>query len=87
MSCATQAQEMEKLQRERARSRATMTAVDDLKSYQAIADAHAEEMSKLVPAFGALYAKMSPEQQKNADEIFRHPPRARATHHKKSTSK
>jgi len=80
----SQAREMEKLERERAAGRATMTAVDDLKSYQAIAVAHAEEMSKLVPAFQALYARMSPEQQKNADVVFRGRPhkRGRKPRHK-----
>jgi periplasmic protein CpxP/Spy len=81
-----QAREMEKLARDRAAARASMTAVDDLKSYQAIAVAHAEEMGKLVPAFQALYAKMSPAQQKNADAVFAHHRRAR-TSHKKSSAK
>lgn len=56
----------------------TMTAVDSLKSYQAIVDAHAQGLQKLVPAFQALYASMSPEQQKNADAVFS---AARARHH------
>jgi len=48
----------------------TMTAVDDLKSYQMITDEHADGLKRLIPAFEALYAKMSPAQQKNADRVF-----------------
>jgi LTXXQ motif family protein len=68
-------------QRHQAKS---MSAVDNLKSYQAIADAHAQGLQKLVPAFQALYASMSPEQQKNADAVFR---AARARHHHPPKSK
>lgn len=48
----------------------TMTAVDDLKSFQIIADQHAEGLKRLIPAFEALYDSMSPEQKKNADKVF-----------------
>ncbi len=56
---------------EQRRQAKSMTAVDDLKSYQAIADAHAQGLQKLVPAFQALYGAMPPEQQKVADAVFR----------------
>ena len=49
---------------------AKMTAVDDLKAYQAIADAHSQDLQKLIPAFQALYATMSDDQKKNADAVF-----------------
>jgi hypothetical protein len=49
---------------------ATLTAIDDLKAYQAIADAHSQGLQELIPAFQALYASMSDEQKKNADTIF-----------------
>ena len=55
---------------ERREKAATMNAVDDLRTYQAIAEAHATGVAKLVSAFEALYAAMSPEQQKNADRTF-----------------
>jgi hypothetical protein len=48
----------------------TMTAVDDLKSYQVLADQHSDGLKRLIPAFEALYASMSPEQKKHADHIF-----------------
>ena len=48
----------------------TMTAVDDLKSYQVLADQHSDGLKRLVPAFEALYASMTPEQRKRADHVF-----------------
>jgi periplasmic protein CpxP/Spy len=48
----------------------TMTAVEDLKSYQAVADQHAAGLKQLVPAFESLYASMTPAQQKRADQVF-----------------
>jgi hypothetical protein len=57
----------------------SMNAVDDLRSYRMITDEHADGMKRLVPAFEALYDKMTPAQQKNADHVFdeqqRHAPR------------
>jgi hypothetical protein len=50
----------------------TMTAVDDLKSYGEITDAHADGLKKLTPVFATLYAGMSDTQKKEADTLFRH---------------
>ena len=55
-----------------------MTALDDLKSYSEIADAHAEGLKKFIPAFEALYASMSDAQKQNADTLFRHHSRSRS---------
>src|SRR5665647_1020688 len=43
-----------------------MTAVDDLKSYGEIADAHANGIKKLTPVFADLYTIMSDVQKKEA---------------------
>ena len=48
----------------------SMNAVDDLRSYQKVTDEHADGLKRLIPSFEALYAKMSPAQQKNADHVF-----------------
>jgi len=56
--------------KERSANISKMNAVDDLRSYQKLADAHAEGLKKLVPAFEALYNTMSDEQKKNADAVF-----------------
>lgn len=50
----------------------TMTAVDDLKSYAEITDAHADGIKKFTPVFATLYASMSDAQKKDADTMFRH---------------
>ncbi|MFA5172131.1 MAG: Spy/CpxP family protein refolding chaperone [Sulfuriferula sp.] len=49
-----------------------MTAVDDLKSYSEITEARADGVKKLIPVFSDLYASMSDEQKKAADNLFRH---------------
>lgn len=64
------AKTMEELIKVRAEAAATVTPVDDLKSYSAIADGHADGLKKFIPAFEALYAGMSEEQQKNAHKLF-----------------
>ena len=50
----------------------TMTALDDMQSYQKLADQHAANMQKLVAAFSSLYGAMSDEQKKAADAYFHH---------------
>ncbi len=49
-----------------------MSAVDDLKSYGEITDAHADGIRKLTPLFATLYDSMSETQKKEADALFRH---------------
>ena len=63
-------QKMRDMVTERSAKLKTMNAVDDLKSYQVIVDEHADGLGRLIPAFEALYAEMTPEQQKNADHVF-----------------
>ena len=55
-------------------NRGKMTAIDDLQSYAEITETHLAGLKKLIPAFQALYDTMSPEQKKNADTAFGHPP-------------
>lgn len=50
----------------------SMTAVDDLKSYGEITDAHADGIKKFTPVFATLYAGMSDNQKQEADALFRH---------------
>jgi protein CpxP len=56
----------------------TMSALDDLRSYESLAQAHADGLKKLVTAFAPLYDAMSDSQKKSADEVFRHHERHRA---------
>ncbi|CAE6770993.1 hypothetical protein R75461_06619 [Paraburkholderia nemoris] len=47
-----------------------LSAIDDMKQYATIAQAHADGMKKLVDAFDPLYSSFSPEQKKLADVTF-----------------
>ena len=78
------AKKMDELTQARTQNATTMTAVDDLKSYGAIADAHADGIKKFTPAFSALYDSMSDEQKATADSMFRHQHRGKS---KSATSK
>jgi periplasmic protein CpxP/Spy len=64
----------DQLFRQRADNAASMSAVDNMKSYAAIARSYADNTEKLSTAFATVYAKLSPNQQKTADELFRQPP-------------
>ena len=62
---------IDSLRQARIRNANSMNAVDDLKSYGEIADAHVDGIRKLTPVFQTLYDSMSEPQKKNADLIFR----------------
>jgi hypothetical protein len=64
------AKAMMDLQKQRGEDAKSMTAVDAVKSYAAVIEAHEAGMSKFVPAFQALYDKMSDAQKKVADSMF-----------------
>ena len=81
------AQAMEALTKGRADKAKTMTAVDDLKSYAEITNAHADGLKKFVPVFEALYASMSDAQKAQADTLFRGHHRSRTAAKKMSKSK
>ena len=51
---------------------ANMNAIDDLKSYGEITDAHADGIKKFTPIFKTLYDSMPDAQKKTADAVFRH---------------
>lgn len=57
---------------DRAQKAKSMSAVDDLLSYQAIAATHAEGLKKFAAIFAPLYSAMPEAQQKNADAVFAH---------------
>ena len=57
--------------RDKRQNEATMSAVDDLRAYADIAENHATGVRKLADAFATLYAGMSDQQKKIADEVFR----------------
>jgi periplasmic protein CpxP/Spy len=60
----------------------TMNAVEDLKSYAKISDAHTAGLNNFILVFEPLYTGMSDEQKKIADKIF-----TKHDHHKRSKKK
>ena len=55
----------------RAQPSADMTALDDLMTYQAFAQAHVDGLAKLTASFTVLYNQMPDAQKKVADGVFR----------------
>jgi protein CpxP len=65
------AKQLDQLYQARAQKFATMTAVDNMQSFANIEQTRAQDVQKLVPAFQALYASLSDQQKKTADQLFR----------------
>jgi protein CpxP len=49
----------------------SMNAVENMQSYAAIAEQHAKNMERLVPAFQNLYNSLSDAQKRTADAVWR----------------
>ena len=67
------AQTMADLQKQRAADAQSMSAVDVVKSYESVIEAHEDGMKKFVPPFEALYDTMSDAQKKTADSLVPQP--------------
>jgi periplasmic protein CpxP/Spy len=65
------AQAIVDLEKQRATDVQSMTAVDVVKSYESVIEAHEAGIKKFITAFEALYDSMSEEQKKIADSLFR----------------
>jgi periplasmic protein CpxP/Spy len=65
------ARDMDEAFMQRAQQHPTMNAVQNMKSYERIAEDHARRVQKLVPAFQALYDAMPDQQKQLADQVFR----------------
>ena len=65
------AQAMDALAQKNAADTSTQDAEQILQSYAAITQQHAQNVQRLLPAFRTLYASLSPEQRKQADDMFR----------------
>ena len=72
------AQAMVDLQKQRATDSQSMNAVEVIKSYESVIEAHESGMKKFVPPFEALYNTMSDAQKKSADSLFRNREKASA---------
>jgi hypothetical protein len=72
------AQAMLAIEKQRAADSSSMNAVDVVKSYESVIEAHEDGMKKFIPAFQALYDSMSDSQKQIADSMFRSKARAAA---------
>jgi protein CpxP len=61
---------MDKLVQDKKPKMATMTAVEDLKTYEEFTKAHLDGMKNLRSSFESLYDSMNDAQKKNADQVF-----------------
>jgi protein CpxP len=59
----------------------SMSAVEDLKTYQKFAQAHVDGLKNLISAFGTLYDGMPDAQKKVADQVFNTSGRENAPSH------
>jgi periplasmic protein CpxP/Spy len=62
---------------ERRQQFATMNALQNMQSYEKIAEAHAQQLQRLVPAFENLYNAMPEQQKRLTDQVFRENAEAR----------
>jgi protein CpxP len=65
------ARDMDQAFMERAKQFPTMNAVQNMRSYEQIAEEHTQRLQKLTPAFENLYNAMPDHQKQLADEVFR----------------
>lgn len=65
--------DMSKMMQERREQRASASAIDSLKAYEKMAQAHADSMEKFVDAFEPFYDKLPDAQKQKADAFFRKP--------------
>jgi predicted outer membrane protein len=49
----------------------TMNALQNMQSYEKIAEVHAQQLQRLVPAFEKLYNAMPEQQKRLTDQVFR----------------
>jgi hypothetical protein len=76
------AKQMDDLYRQRAAKLGSMSAVQNMQSYEQIEEQRAQQMQRLVPAFQALYASFSDQQKAEADRVFQYrSAHADARHH------
>jgi periplasmic protein CpxP/Spy len=65
------AREMDQGFMQRAQQFPTMSAVQNMQSYEQIAEEHTKRVQKLIPAFENLYNAMPDQQKQLADQVFR----------------
>jgi protein CpxP len=64
------AREMDRIFTQRAQQLGAMNAVQNMESYEQLAEAHAQHVQKLAAAFRGLYDAMPEQQKQLADQVF-----------------
>ena len=67
----TNARDMDTAMNERQQQYLSMNALQNMESYQKLAETHAEHLEKLVSAFETLYNALPDQQKKLADQVFK----------------
>ena len=65
------ARDMDQAFMQRAQQYPTMNAMQNMQSYEQMAEAHVRHLQKLVPAFDNLYNAMPEQQKQLTDQVFR----------------
>jgi hypothetical protein len=65
------ARDMQAATQEREQQYPSMNALQNMESYQKLAETHADHLEKLVSAFQTLYNALPDEQKKVADQVFK----------------
>jgi periplasmic protein CpxP/Spy len=65
------ARDMDRVYGQRTEQFQSMTALQNMQSYEQLATQHAQNLQKLVPAFQNLYTAMPDHQKQLADQVFR----------------
>jgi hypothetical protein len=77
------ARDMDQAFTERSQKFRVMNAVENMQSYEQIAEDHSQHLQKLVSAFQNLYDSMSAQQKQVADQVFRERGEEHAARHRK----
>jgi periplasmic protein CpxP/Spy len=80
------ARDMDQAFMQRAQQYATMNAMQNMQSYEQMAEAHVRHLQKLVPAFDNLYNAMPEQQKKLTDQVFRANAERRAAQSRRGAS-
>lgn len=81
----TNARQLDQEYRQRADKLDSMNALQNMQSYASIEKTRVNDVEKLVPAFRTLYASLSPQQKRTADQLFRERAQQAQQHRQAST--
>jgi periplasmic protein CpxP/Spy len=72
---------------QRAEKISSMSAVENMQSFAQIEQQRSQDMQKLVPAFQTLYASLTDQQKKTADQLFRNYAASARSHRQAAATK